>query len=166
VDDGHLIIKFFLHISKGEQRRRFDKLSKDALTAWQVTVEDWEHHRRYDDWLRAYEEAFEHTETEWGPWTIVEATDRRYTGVKIYQTILQALETRLGVPHQPLPGRPDDGRPDDGVMMTGCRICCKRMARMFGRRMTMAKKMHSIMTNSANSRQSHRGRMLSTVDLP
>ncbi len=116
VDDGHLIIKFFLHISKGEQRRRFDKLSKDALTAWQVTVEDWEHHRRYDDWLLAYEEAFEHTETEWGPWTIVEATDRRYTGVKIYQTILQALETRLGVPHQPLPDvRPDDVRPDDGL---------------------------------------------------
>ena len=116
VDDGHLIIKFFLHISKGEQRRRFDKLSKDALTAWQVTVEDWEHHRRYDDWLLAYEEAFEHTETEWGPWTIVEATDRRYTGVKIYQTILQALETRLGVPHQPLPDvRPDDGLPDDGL---------------------------------------------------
>ena len=116
VDDGHLIIKFFLHISKGEQRRRFDKLSKDALTAWQVTVEDWEHHRRYDDWLLAYEDAFEHTETEWGPWTIVVATDRRYTGVKIYQTILQALETRLGVPHQPLPDvRPDDVRPDDGL---------------------------------------------------
>jgi AMP-polyphosphate phosphotransferase len=96
-DDGHQIIKFFLHISKQEQKQRYDKLIKDPLTAWHVTAEDWEHHRRYDDWRLAYEEAFEHTDTEWGPWTIVEATDRRYTWVKIYQTIIQSLEERLGI---------------------------------------------------------------------
>jgi polyphosphate kinase 2 (PPK2 family) len=70
-DDGCQIIKFFLHISKSEQKRRFEKLSKDPMTSWQVTAEDWEHHRQYEDWLLAYEEAFEHTDTEWGPWTIV-----------------------------------------------------------------------------------------------
>ena len=95
-DDGHLIVKFFLHISEQEQKRRFNKLSKDPLTAWHVTPEDWEHHYHYDDWLLAYEEAFERTETEWGPWTIVEATDRRFTWVKIFQTITHALEERLG----------------------------------------------------------------------
>jgi polyphosphate kinase 2 (PPK2 family) len=95
-DANHLIIKFFLHISKQEQNRRFNKLSKDPLNAWHVSAEDWEHHRHYDDWLIAYEEAFERTETEWGPWTIVEATDRRFTTVKIYQTIIAALEDRLG----------------------------------------------------------------------
>ena len=48
--------------------------------------------------LLAYEEAFERTETEWGPWTIVEATDRRYTRVKIYKTVITALEdgSRIG----------------------------------------------------------------------
>ncbi|HEX9029002.1 MAG TPA: hypothetical protein VF823_07500 [Anaerolineales bacterium] len=102
-DDGHLIIKFFLHISKQEQKKRYEKLVKDPLTAWHVTAEDWEHHRRYDEWLLAYEEAFEHTDTEWGPWTIVEATDRRYTWIKIYQTIITALEEKLGMPHEPLP---------------------------------------------------------------
>jgi polyphosphate kinase 2 (PPK2 family) len=94
-DDGNVIIKFFLHISKGEQKKRFEKLSKDPLQAWHVTPEDWEHHRRYDDWLLAYEEAFERTESEWGPWTIVEATDRRFTRVKIYQTVIHSLEARL-----------------------------------------------------------------------
>jgi polyphosphate kinase 2 (PPK2 family) len=94
-DDGYVIIKFFLHISKQEQKKRFEKLSKDPLEAWHVTPEDWEHHRRYDDWLLAYEEAFERTESEWGPWTIVEATDRRFTRVKIYQTIIHRLEQRL-----------------------------------------------------------------------
>ncbi|MBN1147051.1 MAG: hypothetical protein JXA78_07335 [Anaerolineales bacterium] len=106
-DDGNLIIKFFLHISKQEQNRRFNKISKDPMTAWHVTAEDWDHHRRYDDWLVAYEEAFERTETEWGPWTIVEATDRRFTIVKIYQTIIASLEERLGWPPLILPRQAD-----------------------------------------------------------
>lgn len=101
-DDGHLIIKFFLHVSKQEQRKRFDKLIKDPLNAWHVTPEDWEHHRRYDNWLLAYEEAFERTDTEWGPWTIVEATDRRYTSFKIFQTLINSLEERLKIPHSPV----------------------------------------------------------------
>jgi polyphosphate kinase 2 (PPK2 family) len=102
-DDGAVIFKFFLHISKKEQKRRFDKITKDPLTAWQVTTEDWGHHRRYNDWLLAYEEAFERTDSEYGPWTIVEATDRRYTWVKIYQTIITALSERLKMPMEPLP---------------------------------------------------------------
>ncbi len=102
-DDGEVIIKFFLHISKQEQKRRFEKLIKDPLTAWHVAPEDWEHHRRYDDWFQAYEEMFEHTETEWAPWTIVEATDRRFTQVKIFQTIIHTLEEKLGVVYEPPP---------------------------------------------------------------
>ncbi|OGO36616.1 MAG: hypothetical protein A2W35_16490 [Chloroflexi bacterium RBG_16_57_11] len=107
-DDGTLIIKYFLHISKQEQKRRFNKLSKDPLTAWHVTSEDWEHYYRYDDWVVAYEEAFERTESEWGPWTIVEATDRRFTWVKIYQTIITGLEERLGWPHMVLTSPSDE----------------------------------------------------------
>jgi polyphosphate kinase 2 (PPK2 family) len=94
-DDGYLLVKFFLHISREEQRRRFEKLTKDPLNAWHVTPEDWEHHRNYDNWLLAYEEMLERTETEWGPWTIVEATDRQFTQVKIYQTLIRVLEDRL-----------------------------------------------------------------------
>ena len=94
-DDGYLMVKFFLHISREEQRRRFEKLSNDPLNAWHVQPEDWEHHRQYDDWLLAYEEMFERTDTEWGPWTIVEATNRRYTRVKIFKALIAALEQRL-----------------------------------------------------------------------
>ncbi|MBK5107532.1 MAG: hypothetical protein JJE12_05355 [Anaerolineales bacterium] len=94
-DEGYLIVKFFLHISRKEQKRRFDKLIGDPLTAWQVLPEDWEHHKQYDDWRLAYEETFERTETESGPWTIVEATNRRYTNVKIFETLANSLETQL-----------------------------------------------------------------------
>ncbi len=113
-DDGTLICKFFLHISKQEQKRRFNKLNKDPLTAWHVAPEDWEHHYRYDDWLVAYEEAFERTESEWGPWTIVEATDRRFTWVKICQTVVSALEERLGWSHLVLP--PEDALEDETLV--------------------------------------------------
>jgi polyphosphate kinase 2 (PPK2 family) len=94
-DEGYLIVKFFLHISREEQKKRFDKLISDPLTAWQVLPEDWEHHKHYDDWRLAYEETFERTETESGPWTIVEATNRRYTSVKIFETIANSLEMQL-----------------------------------------------------------------------
>jgi AMP-polyphosphate phosphotransferase len=94
-DDGTIIIKFFLHISQEEQKKRFKQLLKDPLTAWHVDPEDWEHHAKYDEYVRAIEEMLERTETEWGPWTIVEATDRRHTRIKIFETIIQRVEYRL-----------------------------------------------------------------------
>jgi polyphosphate kinase 2 (PPK2 family) len=96
-DGGYLIIKFFLHISQEEQQRRFEKLSKDPLTAWQVLPEDRVHHEHYDEWLLAYEETFERTETESGPWTIVEATNRRFTHVKIFNSLIASLERQLAL---------------------------------------------------------------------
>ncbi len=94
-DDGYLIIKFFLHISREEQRKRFDALTSDPLMAWKVEPEDWERHNQYDEWVQIYEEMFERTDTEWGVWTIIEATDRFYTRIKIFQTLINVLEERL-----------------------------------------------------------------------
>jgi len=94
-DDGYVICKFWLHISREEQRRRFKMLEADPLESWHVQVEDWDHHRKYDEYLLAVEEMLERTETEWGPWTIVEATDRRWARVKIFQTIIRRLEEAL-----------------------------------------------------------------------
>jgi len=94
-DDGYVIVKFFLHISKKEQKKRFKKLEKDPLESWHVQPEDWEHHRNYDQYVLAIEEMLERTETEWGPWTIVEATDRRWARVKIFETIIHRIEWAL-----------------------------------------------------------------------
>jgi polyphosphate kinase 2 (PPK2 family) len=94
-DDGAVIMKFLLHISKKEQKRRFRKLEKNPLKSWHVQSEDWEHHRKYGKYLLAYEEMLERTDTEWGPWTIVEATDKRWARVKIFQTIIYRLEHAL-----------------------------------------------------------------------
>lgn len=95
-DDGTVIIKFLLHISKQEQKRRFKRLEQDPLEAWHVQPEDWEHHEKYDQYRVAYEEMLERTDTEWGPWTIVESTSRWYSRKKIFDTIIARLEEALG----------------------------------------------------------------------
>jgi polyphosphate kinase 2 (PPK2 family) len=95
-DDGTIIVKLFLHISRKEQRRRFDSMQADPLEAWRVTKQDWERHKQYEAFLAATEEMLELTDTEYAPWTIVEATSKWYTRVKVFETIIQAMRERLG----------------------------------------------------------------------
>ncbi len=94
-DDGYLIRKFFLHISKKEQKRRFHALESDKLTRWKVQPEDWERHRKYGKYRRAIEDMLERTQSEWAPWVLVEATDRHWTRVKVLETIIDTLQTAL-----------------------------------------------------------------------
>lgn len=94
-EDGYVVVKFFLHISKKEQKRRYKKIEADPLEAWHVTEEDWRNHRRYKKWLRCYEEMLERTDTSFGPWTIVPATDRYYMLDLIYRTLIRAMSDRL-----------------------------------------------------------------------
>ena len=94
-DDGTLIIKFWLHITRKEQRRRFKLLQKDPLKSWQVQPEDWAHHNKYAGYLEAVEAMLERTESEWAPWTIVEATDQYYTWWKVFGTIAERLDEAL-----------------------------------------------------------------------
>jgi polyphosphate kinase 2 (PPK2 family) len=95
-DDGTVIVKLFLHISRKEQKKRFDKMQRDPLEAWRVTREDWARHKKYGQYVEAAEEMFERTEAEYAPWTIVEATSRWWARKKIFDTLIAALEHRLG----------------------------------------------------------------------
>ena len=67
-----------------------------TLESWRVTKEDWLRHKQYDDYSLAAEEMFERTESEFAPWTIVEATSRWYSRKKIFDTLIHSLEERLG----------------------------------------------------------------------
>ena len=64
-DDGTVILKFFLHISKKEQQKRFEAIEADPLEAWRVTKQDWARHKKYDEYLAATEEMLELTESEY-----------------------------------------------------------------------------------------------------
>ena len=95
-DDGTAIMKFFLHISKKEQTKRFEMIESDPLEAWRVTPEDWARHKKYSEYLQTYEEMLEMTDSEYAPWTIVEATSKWHTRRKVFETIIATLEKRLG----------------------------------------------------------------------
>lgn len=94
-DDGNIIIKFFLHISKNEQKKRFKKLQSRHSTAWKVTKDDWRHHEQYESYLEAIEEMLAKTDTDFAPWTIVEAHDRRFATAKVFQRVINALEFKI-----------------------------------------------------------------------
>jgi polyphosphate kinase 2 (PPK2 family) len=95
-DDGAVILKFWFHISRKEQKKRFEKISADPLESWRVTRQDWQHHEHYDEFLEAAEEMLELTESEYAPWTIVEATSRWHARRKVFLTLTGALERALG----------------------------------------------------------------------
>lgn len=94
-DDGTVIIKLFLHISKEEQKKRFQKLAKAQETAWRVTEEDWKRNKEYDKYLKINEEMLERTDTDYAPWTIIEATDKEYAAIKIMSTVVSRLSCEL-----------------------------------------------------------------------
>jgi AMP-polyphosphate phosphotransferase len=93
--DGALIVKFWLHISRKEQARRFKKLRADKLTAWQVSDEDAAEHQAYKRFRAAAEEMLARTEAPHAPWTLVEANDRRFAVIKVLRTMCAALEAQL-----------------------------------------------------------------------
>ncbi len=100
-DDGAVILKFFLHISKKEQKKRFQAIEQDPLEAWRVTKADWARHKKYGEYLVAIEDTLELTESEFAPWTIVEATSKWYARRKVFETIIGAMEKRLGADAPP-----------------------------------------------------------------
>jgi polyphosphate kinase 2 (PPK2 family) len=106
--EGTLIRKFWLHISRKEQKKRFKKLIGSKLTSWQVTPEDHAQHREYDRHLEAVEEMLARTDFPHAPWAIVEATDRFHTRLRVFEEIIRAFEDRLqaDVPHPRARGVP------------------------------------------------------------
>ena len=94
--DGAVLLKFWLHISKKDQAQRMKKLLKSELTAWQVTEEDLVQRETHAAYLAAVEEMLARTDTPHAPWVIVEATDRYFTRLKVFESIIHALEARLG----------------------------------------------------------------------
>lgn len=96
-NDGAVILKFWLHISKKEQKHRFRQLQDDALTAWQVTDEDRWQNRNYERVGLVVKEILARTDNPYAPWIILPATDKRYEHITACETILSRLEARLGI---------------------------------------------------------------------
>lgn len=114
VDEGALVVKFWMHLSKKAQKQRFKELEKSPGTAWRVTDQDWERHRRYDRFREVSEHALRETSTSEAPWNVVEATDRRYRNLTVGRVLLEMLQRRLAGRHKtPVRGAPPPPPPID-----------------------------------------------------
>jgi polyphosphate:AMP phosphotransferase len=95
VDEGALVVKLWLHLSKKAQRRRLERLAANPLTAWRVTHRDWKNHAHYDRFREVSARALRETSTAEAPWTVIEATDARYRNLTVGRTLLDAMTNRL-----------------------------------------------------------------------
>ena len=99
-DDGALVLKFWLHLGRDAQKKRYKALRKDPLTSWRVTETDLENLERYDKFVAVAERAIAHSSTGEAPWQIVEGYDPHYYELTVARAIRDAArkylaETRL-----------------------------------------------------------------------
>jgi PPK2 family polyphosphate:nucleotide phosphotransferase len=104
-DEGTVILKFFLHISKEEQRARLQARIEDPTKRWKFQHNDVEERRRWKDYQRAYEDALSKTSTDWAPWYVVPANQKWYRNYVVGSTIVKTLESlHLKYPEPDLSG--------------------------------------------------------------
>ncbi|HPO12873.1 MAG TPA: polyphosphate:AMP phosphotransferase [Candidatus Hydrogenedentes bacterium] len=94
-DDGMVILKFFLHISKKEQAKRFEKLEKDKVFSWRVGKAERRHHKHFDEYCKAADAMLGETSLQESPWIVVPATDERLSIVKVAEALAEAIEKEL-----------------------------------------------------------------------
>ena len=95
IDFGTILFKFWMHITKEEQLRRFEERANDKLRAWKLTDEDWRNREKWDQYEEAVGEMLLKTSTQRAPWTVVEGNDKYYARIKVLKTIVDKLEKEL-----------------------------------------------------------------------
>lgn len=90
-ENGTVIIKFFLNVSKAEQKERFLKRIDDAKKNWKFSASDIEERKRWGDYMKAYQQAIEETATKECPWYVIPADKKWFTRIAISTIILETL---------------------------------------------------------------------------
>jgi polyphosphate:AMP phosphotransferase len=94
-DNGTLFMKFWLHLGRDAQEKRFQQLSADPLQSWRVSEKDWENWRRFDDFVDVGGRIINRTSTGFAPWHIIEGSDAYYRGLRVGELMLAGLRDRL-----------------------------------------------------------------------
>lgn len=92
VNNGVIVLKFFLNVSKSVQRKRFLERIDSPEKNWKFSASDLQERRFWDDYMNAYEEVFNHTSTEFAPWYIVPADRKWFTRLIVADIICQKLQ--------------------------------------------------------------------------
>ncbi len=109
-DDGMVLIKYWLHVSDDEQERRFQRRNTDPRRRWKLSPMDLEARARWVEYSRARDVMFEHTSTEWAPWTIADMNDKKAGRLSIIRHLLDQIDYEdLTPPPLELPERQPQG---------------------------------------------------------
>lgn len=92
---GAIILKFWLHIDKDEQERRFKERLEDPAKQWKITDEDWRNREKWDQYEEAVNEMLVRTSTTYAPWIVVEGNSKYYARVKVLETVVDAMEEKI-----------------------------------------------------------------------
>jgi len=92
VDSGTIVVKFFLYISKAEQRNRLLAREADHSKAWKLSTSDWPEHELYDDYVSAYELALSKCSTKEAPWYVVPADKKWFRNFAVASAVAQVMK--------------------------------------------------------------------------
>ena len=94
-NSGCIVLKFWLHIDKDEQEKRFKERMEDPAKQWKITDEDWRNREKWDAYEKAVDEMLVRTSTTYAPWEIVEANSKYFARVKVLRTVVDAMEKEI-----------------------------------------------------------------------
>lgn len=109
-ENGLIILKFFLYVSKEEQKERFLDRINDPAKNWKFSSGDVKERALWNDYMKAYEEAIQETSTDYAPWYIIPADKKWYARLAISQVIQETLES-LNLKYPTLPAKEADQLP-------------------------------------------------------
>ena len=95
IEHGTVVVKFWLHISRDEQLRRFREREQTSYKRWKITDADWRNRRKWDDYVTAVNEMVAQTGTRRAPWVLVEGNDKRVARLKVVRTLADRLRRAL-----------------------------------------------------------------------
>lgn len=93
--NGLVVVKFWLATSREEQLRRFKAREKTPYKRYKITPDDWRNRKKWDAYAQAVDDMVDRTSTDYAPWTLVEAEDKKFARIKVLQTICRRLDAVL-----------------------------------------------------------------------
>ena len=95
VEEGAVVLKFWIHIDKDEQKKRFEARQDTPEKQWKITDEDWRNREKWEAYEQAVDEMLQKTSTANAPWHIIESVDKRYARIKAMEIVIDAIERAL-----------------------------------------------------------------------
>ena len=95
VDDGYIVIKLFVHVSKDAQKKRLARLHENPSTSWRVSAEKLAQVKHYDQAYQLYDRLLETSNYAFAPWTLINGEDKRVANIQVAQALVDAIEHAL-----------------------------------------------------------------------